>query len=116
MVVGRLLGSGISKAFHTASKLHSRAPLHSSIWMAIDPKHVTHSSRPTHTTETSMRTITSIGAGAFGLLWVLGVSQVAAFRPVAVPRARTGGKITTASSCVALPVSLPCRPLYSTVA
>jgi hypothetical protein len=86
--------------------------------MAIDPKHVTHSSRPTRTTETSMRTITSIGAGALGLLWVLGVSQVAAFRPVAVPRARTGGKITTASSCVALPVaaSLPCRPLYSTVA
>jgi len=67
-----------------------------------------------------MRTITSIGAGALGLLWVLSVSQVAAFRPVAVPRAvaARGGKITTASSCVAVPLAsaLPCRPLYSTVA
>ena len=68
-----------------------------------------------------MRTITSIGAGALGLLWVLGISQVAAFRPVAVPRAvaaRTGGKITIASSCVAVPLAsaLPCRPLYSIVA
>lgn len=71
--------------------------------------------------QTSMRTISSIGAGALGLLLVLGVSQVAAFRPVAVPRAaaaRTGGKIPTASSCAALSQapSLPCRPLYSTVA
>ncbi|KAM3571667.1 hypothetical protein VYU27_006320 [Nannochloropsis oceanica] len=62
----------------------------------------------------------SIGTGALGLMWMLCVSQVVAFRPVVMLRATAarGGMITTASSCVALPVaiSLPCKRLYSTIA